>query len=399
MSSLAQLHLKKDQERRLLAGHLWIYSNEVDTNLTPLKNLHPGQVVEIWGGRNRWLGLGYANPNSLICARLITKQRGVKLNQELLHHRIARALELRTRFYPNPWYRLVFSEADNLPGLIADRYGEVLVVQFSTAGMEQWQEWVIVAFNSLLHPQAILLRNDISVRELEGLSQHITPIQGIIPTQIELEENGLKFLVSPQHGQKTGWFYDQRENRARLRRYVAGKRILDVFSYLGGWGISAAVWGAHEVLCIDSSDLAITGISENAKLNNCQAHIHPHKGDAFEVLKQLHENNERFDVVILDPPAFIKRRKDLEAGIEAYIRLNQLGLKLIPANGILISSSCSTLMTSELLLHTVQKAAHRNGQGLQLLEIGQQGLDHPIHPAIVETAYLKSLYFRVMMNI
>jgi len=375
MSSLARLHLKKDQERRLLAGHLWIYSNEVDTNVTPLKNLQPGQIVEISGGRDRWLGLGYANPNSLICARLITTQHGVKLNQELLQSRIAQALELRTRFYHKPWYRLVFGEADGLPGLVIDRYGDILVLQFSTAGMEQWQAWIVAALNSLLQPQAILLRNDIQIRELEGLSQHVLTIQGKIPDQVELEENGLKFLVSLQHGQKTGWFFDQRENRARLRRYVAGKRILDVFSYLGGWGISAAAWGAREVLCLDSSDAALTGVLENAARNACKKQIRVQKGDVFDLLKQLDKNGERFDVIILDPPAFIKRRKDLEQGIEAYNRLNQLGLRLILPGGILVSSSCSTLMTHELLLHTVQKAARRNGQALQLLESGQQGLE------------------------
>jgi 23S rRNA (cytosine1962-C5)-methyltransferase len=366
--------------------------------LTPLKNLQPGQLVEIWSRHKRWLGLGYANPNSLICTRLITRQRNLKITQTWLQHRIAQALDLRTRFYPHPYYRLVFGESDNLPGLVADRYGNIVVLQFTTAGMEQWQDWVITAIDNLLQPQAILLRNDLSVRNLEGLDQHVSIVHGKIPTQVELVENDLRFLVSPEHGQKTGWFYDQRENRARLRRYVANKKILDVCSYLGGWGISSLAWNAREVLCVDSSEAALHGVLENAKLNNCHSRIRTQAGDAFEVLKYLHGTGEQFDVIILDPPAFIKRRKDLEQGTEAYGRLNQLGLRLLSPGGILISSSCSTLMTTELLQHTVQKAARRNHQTLQLLESGQQSLDHPIHPAIIETAYLKTLYFHVTSN-
>lgn len=396
--SFPPLRLKKDQERRLLAGHLWVYSNEVDTDATPLKDLKPGQQVEIWGGRDRWLGLGYVNPHSLICARLITRQRGVRLDEALFRERIAAALAMREQFYPDPWFRLVFGEADGLSGLVVDRYGEVLVLQFATMGMERLREPILAALDALLQPTAVLLRNDIQMREMEGLPQQIETVHGEVPDWVDLHENGLKFLVSPYHGQKTGWFYDQAENRTRLRRYLDGKRVLDVFSYLGGWGVSAAMWGAREVVCIDKSEVAINGAQENAARNGCMDRMRFLRGDAFELLKQLHEDGERFDVVILDPPAFIKRRKDLESGTEAYSRLNQLGLRLLPIGGILATSSCSSLLTQEALLRAVQKGARRNGQALQWLESGQQRLDHPIHPAIAETAYLKTLYLRVVAD-
>lgn len=396
MNKITPLQLKKDQERRLLAGHLWIYSNEIDTNATPIKNLEPGQIVEIWGSHKRWLGMGYANPHSLICARILTRQHGVKFDQEFIQARIAQALFLRQHFYSDPYYRLIFGEADGLPGLVVDRYGDLLVTQFTTAGMERLQELVITALDTLIQPHSILLRNDIAIRELEGLPQQVSVLHSEIADWVEIQENGLKFLAAPKHGQKTGWFYDQAENRLRLQRYVKNKRVLDVFSYLGGWGVSAAAWGANAVLCLDSSDMALAGVLENAKLNHCQDRVRIQKGDAFELLKQLNAAGEKFDVVILDPPAFIKRRKDLASGLTAYHQLNRLGLRLLSPNGILISSSCSSLLTQEALLHTVQKAARSNSQGLQLLELGQQRLDHPIHPAIVETAYLKTMYFRVI---
>jgi len=393
------LRLKKDQERRLLAGHLWIYSNEVDTDATPLKDLEPGQPVEVWGGRDRWLGLGYANPHSLICARLVTRRRGVRLDESLIRARIATALALRERLYPGPCYRLVFGEADGLPGLVVDRYGEVLVLQLTTAGMDRLREPILAALDALLRPAAVLLRNDTPVRELEGLPQAVEVVRGEVPGQVEIRENGARFLVSPRDGQKTGWFYDQTDNRARLRRYVAGKRVLDVCSYLGGWGVSAALWGAREVVCLDASEAALAGVEENARLNGCEARVATLKGDAFEQLKQLGEAGEQFDLVVLDPPAFIKRRKDLEQGIEAYGRLNRLGLQLLPPGGILATSSCSFLLARESFLLAVQRGARRNGQTLQWLESGQQGADHPVHPAIAETAYLKTIYLRALPDI
>jgi 23S rRNA (cytosine1962-C5)-methyltransferase len=397
--SPAPLLLKKDQERRLLAGHLWVYSNEVDTDATPLKDLEPGQPVELWGGRDRWLGLGYVNPHSLICVRLLTRRRGVRLDEALIRERIATALALRQRLYAAPYHRLVFAEADGLPGLIVDRYGDLLTLQITTAGMERLREQVLAALHALLRPATVLLRNDTPVRALEGLPQTIEVVHGEVPERLEIRENGLRFEVSPGDGQKTGWFYDQTDNRARLRRYLDGARVLDACSYLGGWGVSAAAWGARQVLCLDTSEAALEGVAVNARLNDCGSRVATLQGDAFEQLRALVEAGECFDLVVLDPPAFVKRRKDFELGVEAYQRLNRLALQLLPPGGVLATSSCSSHLERDVFLRAVQKGARRNGQLLQWLESGQQAVDHPIHPAIAETAYLKTLYFRTLPDL
>jgi len=392
----ATLRLKKNQERRLLAGHLWVYSNEVDTKTTPLKELEPGQPVELVAGNGRWLGLGYANPHSLICARLVTRQRGRGLDGGLIRERLEMALALREGLYPKPFYRLVFGESDGLPGLVVDRYGELLVLQITTAGMERLRDQIAAALQELLRPAAMLLRNDTGVRDLEGLSQTVETLAGEVPEQVEIEENGVRFQLSPTQGQKTGWFYDQADNRARLRRYVPGLRVLDACSYLGGWGVSAAVWGAESALCLDASASALEGVAENARLNGCEERVETLKGDAFERLKELGGQGERFDLIALDPPAFVKRRKDLEQGVEAYGRLNRLALQLLEPGGVLVTSSCSFHLPREQFLRTVQKAARRNGQTLQLLESGQQSADHPVQPAIAESAYLKTFFLRAL---
>lgn len=391
----APLRLKKDQERRLEAGHLWVYSNEVDTETTPLRNLTPGEPVEILSSRDRWMGYGYVNPNSLLCARLMSRQRKALVDENLIRARIHSALALRERIYPAPFYRLVFGEADGLPGLVVDRYGDVLALQITTAGMDRLRDSVVAALESLLQPKGILLRNDTQMRVLEGLPEEVSILRGEVPDQVEIQELGARFLVSPKNGQKTGWFYDQTDNRARLRRYLKGGRVLDVCSYLGGWGIQAALWGAEEVIGLDLSAPALDGMAENAALNGCGDRVRGIRGDAFEELRQLAAAQERFDLVILDPPAFIKRRKDLDRGVDAYLRLNRLGLQLLRPEGLLVTSSCSFHLPKFLFLRTVQKAAVLQNRHLQLLEAGQQSADHPVHPAIDETSYLKTLFLRV----
>lgn len=391
----APLRLKKDQERRLEAGHLWVYSNEVDTETTPLRNLTPGEPVEILSSRDRWMGYGYVNPNSLLCARLMSRQRKALVDENLIRARIQSALALRERIYPAPFYRLVFGEADGLPGLVVDRYGDVLALQITTAGMDRLRDSVVAALESLLQPKGILLRNDTQMRVLEGLPEEVSILRGEVPDQVEIQELGARFLVSPKNGQKTGWFYDQTDNRARLRRYLKGGRVLDVCSYLGGWGIQAALWGAKEVIGLDLSAPALDGMAENAALNGCGDRVRGIRGDAFEELRQLAAAQERFDLVILDPPAFIKRRKDLDRGVDAYMRLNRLGLQLLRPEGLLVTSSCSFHLPKFLFLRTVQKAAVLQNRHLQLLEAGQQSADHPVHPAIDETSYLKTLFLRV----
>ncbi len=390
------LILRKDQERRLLAGHCWIYSNEVDDDATPLRSFTPGQGVEVFSQRGRWLGYGYVNPHSLICARLVSRNRAQPPGPAFWLRRLHQALNLRERLYDQPFYRLVFSEGDGLPGLIVDRYDDLLAVQITTAGMEAVRAEILTALEQLIRPQAIVLRNDTPVRELEGLPQGVEWVLGAPRAEIQVIEEGLAFAIDPTRGQKTGWFFDQAENRRRLARYRVGSRVLDVFCYVGAWGLRAAALGAQEVLCLDSSAEALERLAANAARTGFAHRIRIGHGDAFEQLRNLRDQGERFDTVILDPPAFIKRRKDTPEGLAAYRQLNRLGLELLAPEGLLITSSCSFHLERETFQRLIQQAAQRAGQRIQILEVGQQGPDHPIHPAIPEAAYLKTFMLRAL---
>ncbi len=394
--SSAQLRLNKNQDRRLRFGHCWVYSNEVDTKATPLKGMEPGQAVDIVNHQGKWLGSGYVNPNSLICARVVSRDREHPLTGSLLVHRLKIALSLRERIHAKPYYRLVFGESDGLPGLVVDRYGDLVVAQITTAGMELMKAEVVAAIEKVLKPAGILLRNDGSVRVQEGLDQYIELASGKVPELLILEEGGLKFQVQSQEGQKTGWFYDQADNRARMARYIQGGRVLDVCSYVGAWGVQAAAMGAKEVMCVDTSASALEMVEANAASNGQSDKLGTLRANAFDALRDLRSEREHFDVIILDPPAFIKKRKDTKEGTLAYKRLNQAAMQLLSKDGILITSSCSHHMSQESLLQMVQQAGRHNDRFVQLLEQGQQATDHPIHPAIPETAYLKTFYLRVL---
>ena len=388
------LKLRKDQERRILAGHLWIYSNEIDTRETPLKLFSPGQQVAIHTHRNKWVAHAYINPRSLICARVVSRHPTETLDEALLTKRISNALALRERLFDNRCYRLVYGESDLLPGLVIDRFGDYLSLQITTAGMEAVLEQIIGVLETLLKPAGILLRNDTSVRELEGLEQVVSVARGEIPEKVRLEENGALFETSLAEGQKSGWFYDQAGNRERMQRYIReGDSVLDICSYAGAWGVTAALAGATEVNCVDASQAALEQTRNNAELNKVAARVETRQGDAFDVLKQLAAEERRYDMVILDPPAFIKRRKDQKQGEQAYGRLNSLGLEVLENDGILITSSCSFHMEQSKLQNVVRQGAVRQNTQLRLLEFGQQRQDHPVHPAIPETAYLKTLFF------
>ncbi|MDY6943006.1 MAG: class I SAM-dependent rRNA methyltransferase [Pseudomonadota bacterium] len=391
--SLAPLWLKKREEKRLRAGHLWIYSNEVDTARSPLSDLTAGQLVQVRASNGQSLGTAYANPHSLICARLLCRDDIRRPNRAFFLDRLQTALSLRERFYSSPYYRLVYGESDGLPGLVVDRYGDYLVVQLTTAGSEHLKEPILEALGQLLEPRGMVLRNDSPLRQMEGLDSYVETI-GSVPDEIEVLEGNNRFLITPRTGQKTGWFFDQAATRSRLAPYVRNATVLDMFSYVGAWGIAAKRHGATEVTCVDSSKTAISQLETNANANGLS--IETQVGNAFDVLKQHRQERRLFDVVILDPPAFIKRRKDLKAGMEAYRRLNQHALQVIKPGGFLWTGSCSYHMATEELLSLVQAAARHVDRSLQLIEQGGQAPDHPIHPAIRETAYLKMFAFRVL---
>jgi 23S rRNA (cytosine1962-C5)-methyltransferase len=392
--SLPPLLLKKHEDRRLRAGHLWVFSNEVDIARTPLKNFTAGEMVEIQGSNGRAIGTGYVNPNSLICARLLSRHAEHVPDRSLLVHRLNIALSLRERLYAKPFYRLVFGESDYLPGLVVDRYGGVLVVQITTAGMEKMKSDILAALIKVLNPSGVLLRNDVGIRELEGLPLYTEVIHGEVPDMVAIEEHACLFEVSLTGGQKTGWFFDQYDNRGRMLRYIPNQRVLDVFSYVGAWGIQAKAHKSRESMCVDSSKPALEQATRNAQLNDVQ--IGTYAADAFDALRELHAAGEKFDVVILDPPAFVKRKKDLMAGREAYQRINQLGMQVLGRDGLLISCSCSYHMPAEALLAGIQSASRHLDRHAQVLEQGGQSADHPVHPAIPESRYLKAFFVRVV---
>ena len=392
--TLPALRLNKNEERRLRGGHLWIYSNEVDTKATPLKGFEAGQQVIVEAANGKALGTAYVNPNSLICARLLDTST-TAFGQKQIKQRIKQALELREQLFPDPCYRLIYGESDWLPGLVVDRFGDHLSVQFNTAGMEALREPVLEALQKVLQPKSILLRNDAGVRKLEGLPEIVECVHGESPDEVELIENGVRFMAPLTSGQKTGWFYDQRPNRAWLRELVPGKRVLDVFSYVGSFGVQAAAFGASEVWCNDASEFALDKVHENAALNGVGDKLNTLQGDAFEALRQLKEDGERFDVIIVDPPAFIKRKKDLKEGTLAYRRINELAMRLLNYGGYLISGSCSMHMPRDEMLDIVRAASRHIDRNAQILMEGMQGPDHPVHPAIPETRYLKAVLSRI----
>lgn len=390
------LYLKKNEERRLRQGHLWIYSNEVDNQRSPLSAFSPGQQVTVIANDGKPLGMAYVNPHSLICGRLYSRKAGQALDRSLLVHRLNVALSLRERLFEQPSYRLVYGESDGLPGLVVDRFGEVLVVQIGTAGMEVLKEAIVEALDKALKPRAILWRNDSSSRALEGLESYVETAAGELPEMLALEENGTRFEVPALGGQKTGWFYDHRSNRQQMQQLCKGLRVLDVFSYMGGWGVQAAVAGASSVTCVDGSSSALDQLEHNAALNGVGEKVATIQGDAFEALKVLRTEREQFDLVIVDPPAFIKRKKDAKNGIEAYRRINQAAMQLLGKDGLLVSASCSFHLQRDVLREQLHLAARHLDRQAQIIIQGHQGPDHPVHPVIPETEYIKCLTLRVV---
>jgi 23S rRNA (cytosine1962-C5)-methyltransferase len=397
-AELPALRLKRNEDRRLHAGHLWIFSNEVDTQQTPLTHFTAGELVRVLAHNDRALGLAYVNPQSLISARMLETWKLPDV--AWLAARIRAALGLRERLYPKPYYRLVYGESDGLPGLVIDRYGSACVVQIGTAGMEKLKSQIQQALEQVLHCDALLFKNDSSAREMEGLPSYVEAAKGKFDELGQVLEDGLEFQAPLAEGQKTGWFFDQAANRRNLVKYIRqGARVLDVFSYVGAWGVRAAHSGAREVLCVDSSAAALELAASNAERNRVNERnggkLTTVRGDAFDVLQDLAKKRARFDIVVIDPPAFAKRKKDLPKALAAYKRLNQLAMQVIADDGILVSCSCSYHVSPEDLQDAIAKAARAADRHLQILEIGGQAPDHPVHPAIPETRYLKAYFCRV----
>ena len=393
---MQHLRLNAGADKRLRGGHVWIYSNEVNTKISPLKQFSAGEQVVVENAGGKALGLAYVNPNTLICGRLFSRSVKTSLDRSLIVHRLKIAQSLREACFDQPCYRLVFGDSDGLPGLVIDRFFDIFVVQISTAGMELLKEDIVAALEKVFKPQGILFRNDGKMRQTEGLESYSEVAFGEVPELVPFQENGVPFLAPVHKGQKTGWFYDHRLNRARMQQHVEGKRVLDLFSYIGGWGVQALAAGAEHVTCLDASEFALDVADENARLNGGSDRFQTLHGDAFEGCKMLLEEGEKFDVVILDPPAFIAKRKDIRNGEQAYKRMNQLAMRLVEKNGMLISASCSMHLQRERLVDMIRSESRAMDRQAQIFDQGHQGGDHPVHPAIPETDYLKSYFVRLL---
>ena len=388
--------LKKGEDRRLRIGHLWVFSNEIDTKRSPLTSFNPGQSVLVADCGGRVLGTGYVNPASLIAVRMVSRKAEEALNADLLRRRLSDALDLRNRMFGTPFYRLCHGEGDFLPGLVADRHGDHVVCQITTAGMDAHTDELLSVLDELPHPSSILLDNNVASRDLEGLERFQRVALGNAPDEISIEESGMHYAVPLKDGQKTGWFYDQRVNRAALTPFVQSQKgchVLDAFCYAGGFGALAAKNGAGKVSFMDASAHALSYAKRNAEQFGTETELL--QGDALTLLADLRREGRTFDIVCLDPPAFIKRKKDAKQGLEAYQRVNEIGLDLVRPGGMLMTCSCSHHLEADALRGLVTRAAGKRRRHARLVFQGFQGPDHPIHPAMPETAYLKTFLFHL----
>ncbi len=389
MSAHKTIKLKPKEGRRARAGAPWIFSNEIQMDAAA-KALAPGSVVNILFDDGQPLGTGYFNPKSLIGLRVLDKAVDTVIGTGFFVRRLERALALRSALYARPFYRLVHAEGDGLPGLTIDRFGDSLVAQITTAGMEALTEPLLKALDKVLEPANVILRNDAPSRTLEGLDEYVRAAKGEAG-RIAVEENGARYFADLGAGQKTGWYYDQRDNRAFMASLAKGKTVLDAYSYTGGFGIAAAKAGASEVICLDSSAPALALAEESAAANGVR--VKGVKADVFEELERLAAAKETFDIVIADPPPFVRARKDLEPGAKAYRKLAKLSADVTAPNGFLALASCSHNIPVERFASECAAGIARAGRKAALIRQAGAGPDHPVHPMLPETAYLKALVY------
>ena len=384
MTQRPTLRVKPREGKRARAGSPWLFSNEIEMS----KAVEPGTIVNIVGDDGRGFGTGFFNPKSLIAVRLVDRAPDVAVDEAFFAQRLARALALRESLYGTPYYRLTHAEGDNLPGLTIDRFGATLVVQITTAGMEAVREPLITALRKLLRPKHIILRADAPVRSLEGLDLYVDAGDG---GRIVIEENGVRYFADAVAGQKTGWYYDQREHRAFMAQLAKGKSVLDAYSYTGGFALAAAKAGARDVAGLESSAPAVALAEEAASANHLSANFI--KADVFEELERLAAAHETFEVVIADPPPFVKAKKDLEVGAKAYRKLARLAAGVTAPGGFLFLASCSHNIGMERLASECATGITRTGRSARLIRQGGAGPDHPVHPMLPESAYLKALVY------
>jgi 23S rRNA (cytosine1962-C5)-methyltransferase len=355
------------------------------------KALSPGTVVTLRRADDTALGVAMFNPHSLVAARLLDRDAGRAIGRRFFARRLERALRLRDRLFELPYYRLAHAEADGLPGLVVDRFAGVLVAQFNAAGIVRFESLVLEVLDALLAPEAIVLRNDGPARVLEGLASETRAAKGMVNEPVVVRENGVEFLADPLAGQKTGWFFDQRDNRRFVAALARNARVLDLYSFTGGFALQATAAGATAVLGIDSSasalELAVGAAARNGFGETCEFR----RGEAFGEAARLAAAGERFDIVIADPPAFARSRKDVAAALRGYRKLARLAASVTSGGGVLFLACCSHNVTEAEFAEAVRRGLGDAGRGARILRIAGADADHPIHPALPETAYLKAM--------
>jgi 23S rRNA (cytosine1962-C5)-methyltransferase len=390
MKKRPTVRLQPRHDARLRHGHPWAYSNEIMMD-AEAKAIAPGMPVTLTTAGGDRLGVGYFNPHTLIAARVLTPDTETVVDRAFYVRRIRTALSLRERLYAEPYYRLVHAEADGLPAVVIDRMGDVLVVQLNAAGPNLAEPDIVGALVELLAPKAIVLKNDSPARTLEGLPLETRLVHGELTGPVELVENGARFRIDPLEGQKTGWFYDQRDSRAFVARFAPGHTVLDAYCYGGGFGIAAAMAGARSVTLLDRSAAALEAASRSAALNGVDGRCTLRQQEVFEALTAMAAAGVTYDVVIVDPPAFAKSRKDIPTAVKGYRKLVRQAAALVPPGGILFAASCSHNVGVPEFSEAVARGLADAGRSGRVLRTAGAGPDHPVHPMLPESAYLKSL--------
>jgi 23S rRNA (cytosine1962-C5)-methyltransferase len=386
------ISLLPGRQKRAESGHPWIYSNEV-TMSAEAKALPAGGLVTVKKPDGKTLGVATFNPHPLVSARLLSRDATHRIDAGFFLRVLRRSLAIREKLFDAPFYRLVHAEADGLPGLVIDRFGTALVCQLNTAGMALLESELLAALDELLAPEIVVLRNDSPARLAEGLEPETRIAKGNLSAPVELVENGIRFTADLLGGQKTGWFFDQRDNRRFMARLARGGRVLDLYTYTGGFAVAAAVAGASEIVAIDRSEPALTLAKEAAQMNGVGARCTFRRGEAFAEAERLRATGERFEIVIADPPAFVKSRKDLAAGLRGYRKLAKLAAPLVAKGGFLFLASCSHNADLASFSEAVSRGIAEADRAARILRTSGADADHPVHPALPESAYLKAQVF------
>jgi len=391
---VTRITLKKNEDRRIKAGHPWVFSNEI---FRIEHAAEPGSVCELVDISGGFVGTGYHNPHSLIAVRLLSREIEDIDTVAFFEKRIAAALAHREALYPGlESFRLVYGESDFLPGLVVDKYGDYLSLQFLSAGMDKRRDLILKALQRLLSPKGIIARNDVAVRSMEGLTEGVELLQGEIPDTVTMQENGLRFEVDLRKGQKTGGFLDQKENHLLLKEICKGKDVLDCFCYSGSWAAHAAFSGARSVLGLDISECAVALADRNATLNGLAKKIRFEECDVFDRLRSLKVEGRSFGVVVLDPPAFVKNRKNLAEATKGYLTINRRALELLEPGGYLISCSCSYHMGREPFREMLASSARQAKREVRLVSARTQAPDHPVLLSFPESEYLKCVVLQAV---